>query len=112
MSTSAKVETQPQHVMFFKAEQGLIEVTLDNVSGSKAKKVSRSKTALASQKFRQRRKEREREEMAKISLLEEERDRYQRERNYYRDLTIELQEQLSQRPLSLSYRTSLTGNSN
>ncbi len=90
-------------------ENGPLQVPVDVQAASKVADEKRKRNATASHRFRQRRKEKERETSEEISKLEqrvrameEERDFYRGERDYFRDVATRTSSQapLLPRPLS------------
>ena len=88
---------QPQYqTVTIDTEKGTAQLAVDVQTASKAADEKRKRNATALHRFRQHRKEKERETSETISRLEvkaseraEERDYYIRERNYYRDLVYQ-----------------------
>ena len=80
-------------MMTLDTEQGPIQVPVDVQAASKVADEKRKRNATASHRFRQRRKEKERENSQNIAKLEdqirqmeEEREHYRRERDYFREV--------------------------
>lgn len=96
-------------MMTLDTENGPIQVPVDVQAASKVADEKRKRNATASHRFRQRRKEKERETSQNIAKLEsqiremeEEREFYRGERDYFRNITSRLpgQAHLLARPLS------------
>lgn len=106
--TTSEASRQSQYQIFtFETEQGPIQVPLDVQGGSKAADEKRKRNATASHRFRQRRKEKEQEISIKISGLEaqlqgmmEEKEHYQRERDFLQDMILRYRIPIPPRPLS------------
>ena len=107
-------------MMTLDTEQGPIQVPVDVQAASKVADEKRKRNATASHRFRQRRKEKERENSQNIAKLEdqirqmeEEREHYRRERDYFREVAVRQpgQTHVVPRPLSPRQRrhTSSTG---
>ena len=101
--------------MTLDTENGPIQVPVDVQAASKVADEKRKRNATASHRFRQRRKEKERETSQNISKLEtqlremeEERDYYRGERDYFRNVASRIpgpgQAHLLPRPLSPKQR--------
>ena len=109
---TSEASRQTQYQTFtFETEQGPIQVPLNVQGGSKAADEKRKRNATASHRFRQRRKEREQEISIKISGLEaqlqgviEEKEYYQRERDFLQDVILRYRIPISPRPLSPRWR--------
>ena len=96
-------------MMTLDTEQGPIQVPVDVQAASKVADEKRKRNATASHRFRQRRKEKERENSQNIARLEdqirqmeEEREHYRRERDYFREVAVRQpgQTHILPRPLS------------
>lgn len=96
-------------MMTLDTEQGPIQVSVDVQAASKVADEKRKRNATASHRFRQRRKEKERENSQNIAKLEdqirqmeEEKEHYRRERDYFREVAVRQpgQTHLLPRPLS------------
>lgn len=96
-------------MMTLDTEQGPIQVPVDVQAASKVADEKRKRNATASHRFRQRRKEKERENSQNIAKLEdqirqmeEEREHYRRERDYFREVAVRQpgQTHVLARPLS------------
>ncbi len=96
-------------MMTLDTENGPIQVPVDVQAASKVADEKRKRNATASHRFRQRRKEKEREtshNIAKLELqireMEEEREHYRRERDYFREVAVRSpgQPHLLPRPIS------------
>lgn len=96
-------------MMTLDTEQGPIQVPVDVQAASKVADEKRKRNATASHRFRQRRKEKERENSQNIARLEdqirqmeEEREHYRRERDYFREVAVHQpgQTHILPRPLS------------
>ena len=107
-------------MMTLDTEQGPIQVPVDVQAASKVADEKRKRNATASHRFRQRRKEKERENSQNIAKLEdqirqmeEEREHYRRERDYFREVAVRQpgQTHVLPRPLSPRQRrhTSMSG---
>ena len=107
-------------MMTLDTEQGPIQVPVDVQAASKVADEKRKRNATASHRFRQRRKEKERENSQNIARLEdqirqmeEEREHYRRERDYFREVAVRQpgQTHVLPRPLSPRQRghTSVNG---
>ena len=95
-------------------EKGPLQVPVDVQAASKVADEKRKRNATASHRFRQRRKEKERETSEEISKLEqrvrameEERDFYHGERDYFRDVATRTSSQAPLLPRPLSPRQRL-----
>ena len=98
-------------MMTLDTEQGPIQVPVDVQAASKVADEKRKRNATASHRFRQRRKEKERENSQNIAKLEdqirqmeEEREHYRRERDYFREVAIRQPGQTHVLPRPLSPR--------
>ncbi len=108
--SQAAFGTEGQYRMItLDTENGSLQVPLDVQAASKVAGEKRKRNATASHRFRQRRKEKERETSQEISKLEqkirdieEEREFYRGERDYFRDVATRTpgRAQLLPRPLS------------
>jgi len=96
-------------MMTLDTENGPIQVPVDVQAASKVADEKRKRNATASHRFRQRRKEKERETSQNIAKLEqqireidEEREHYRRERDYFREVAVRSpgQAHLLSRPIS------------
>ena len=96
-------------MMTLDTEQGPIQVPVDVQAASKVADEKRKRNATASHRFRQRRKEKERENSQNIAKLEdqirqmeEEKEHYRRERDYFREVVVRQpgQSHILPRPLS------------
>ena len=96
-------------MMTLDTEQGPIQVPVDVQAASKVADEKRKRNATASHRFRQRRKEKERENSQNIAKLEdqirqmeEEKEHYRRERDYFREVAVRQpgQSHVLPRPLS------------
>ena len=95
-------------VMTLETEHGPIQVPVDVQAASKVADEKRKRNATASHRFRQRRKEKERETSQNIAKLEqqiremeEDREHYRRERDYFRDVAVRNQgAHIGPRPIS------------
>ena len=96
-------------MMTLDTEQGPIQVPVDVQAASKVADEKRKRNATASHRFRQRRKEKERENSQNIAKLEdqirqmeEEKEHYRRERDYFREVAVRQpgQPHVLPRPLS------------
>ena len=103
-STTAQSQYQ---IMTLETEQGPIQVPVDVQAASKVADEKRKRNATASHRFRQRRKEKERETSENISKLEaqirdstEEKEHYQKERDFFQDLILRHRIPLPPRPPS------------
>ena len=92
-SVSSAVGHSTYQLMAFDTDQGPIQVPVDVQAASKMADEKRKRNAGASQRFRQRRKDKERESSTTISKLEtqlremsEEREYYRVERDYFRGI--------------------------
>ena len=93
--------------MTLETEQGPIQVPVDVQAASKVADEKRKRNATASHRFRQRRKEKERETSESIARLEaqmrdvaEEKDHYQKERDFLQDFILRHRIALPARPPS------------
>jgi len=93
-ASSSATGASTYQMMTLDTESGPIQVPVDVQAASKVADEKRKRNATASHRFRQRRKEKERETSQNISKLEsqiremeEERDFYRGERDYFRNLT-------------------------
>ena len=98
-------------MMTLDTEQGPIQVPVDVQAASKVADEKRKRNATASHRFRQRRKEKERENSQNIAKLEdqirqmeEEREHYRRERDYFREVAVRQPGQTHVLPRPLSPR--------
>ena len=98
-------------MMTLDTEQGPIQVPVDVQAASKVADEKRKRNATASHRFRQRRKEKERENSQNIAKLEdqirqmeEEREHYRRERDYFREVAVRQPGQAHVLPRPLSPR--------
>lgn len=98
-------------MMTLDTEQGPIQVPVDVQAASKVADEKRKRNATASHRFRQRRKEKERENSQNIAKLEdqirqmeEEREHYKRERDYFREVAVRQPGQNHALPRPLSPR--------
>ena len=87
--TSGASSQSQYHMMTFETEQGLIQLPVDLQAGSQAADEKRRRNTIASQKFRQRRREKDQQTSNKISELEAQLKYYQRERDYLQGLLQE-----------------------
>ncbi|KAI4260731.1 MAG: hypothetical protein LQ352_000123 [Teloschistes flavicans] len=94
-------------ILTFETEQGSIQVPLDVQAASRGANEKRKRNATASHRFRQRRKKKEQEISLKISGLEaqlremtEEKECYQRERDFLQDVVLQNRIPIPPRPLS------------
>jgi len=94
-------------LMTLETEHGPIQVPVDVQAASKVADEKRKRNATASHRFRQRRKEKEQETSENIAKLEaqiremtEEKDFYQRERDYFQDITLRNRVPVTARPPS------------
>ncbi|KAL8650429.1 MAG: hypothetical protein Q9210_003831 [Variospora velana] len=90
---SGTTTQSPYQMMTMDTEQGPIQVPVDVQAASKVADEKRKRNATASHRFRQRRKEKERETSSNIAKLEkqiqdieQEKDFYRQERDYFRRL--------------------------
>ena len=105
---SASTTAQSQYqMMTLETEQGPIQVPVDVQAASKVADEKRKRNATASHRFRQRRKEKERETSDSISKLEsqvremaEEKDHYQKERDYFQEMAMRHRLPVAPRPPS------------
>lgn len=106
-------------MMTLDTEQGPIQVPVDVQAASKVADEKRKRNATASHRFRQRRKEKERENSQNIAKLEdqirqmeEEREHYRRERDYFREVAVRQpgQSHVLPRPLSPRQRRHTSAN--
>ncbi len=93
--TSNTAAQSQYQMMALETEQGPIHVPINVQAASKVADEHRKRNATASHRFRQRRKEKEREISEKIAKLEaqvretaEERDHYLKERDHFRDVAL------------------------
>lgn len=98
-------------MMTLDTEQGPIQVPVDVQAASKVADEKRKRNATASHRFRQRRKEKERENSQNIAKLEdqirqmeEEREHYRRERDFFREVAVRQPGQTHVLPRPLSPR--------
>lgn len=105
-SVSTTAQSQYQ-MMTLETEQGPIQVPVDVQAASKVADEKRKRNATASHRFRQRRKEKERETSDNIAKLEaqvremsEEKDHYQKERDYFQDVILRHRIPIAPRPPS------------
>lgn len=100
-------------MMTLDTENGPIQVPVDVQAASKVADEKRKRNATASHRFRQRRKEKERETSQNIAKLEqqireveEEKEHYKKERDYFREIVIRNpgHAHLMPRPISPSRR--------
>ena len=98
-------------MMTLDTEQGPIQVPVDVQAASKVADEKRKRNATASHRFRQRRKEKERENSQNIAKLEdqirqmeEEKEHYKRERDYFREVAVRQPGQAHVLPRPLSPR--------
>ena len=103
-STTAQSQYQ---MMTLETESGPIQVPVDVQAASKVADEKRKRNATASHRFRQRRKEKERETSENISKLEsqirdvtDEKDHYQKERDFLQDFILRHRIPLPPRPPS------------
>ena len=94
-------------MMTLETEQGPIQVPVDVQAASKVADEKRKRNATASHRFRQRRKEKEQETSSNIAKLEaqvremtEEKEYYQRERDFLQDVVLRNRIPLPPRPTS------------
>lgn len=105
-TSSATAQSQYQ-MMTLETENGPIQVPVDVQAASKVADEKRKRNATASHRFRQRRKEKERETSESISKLEaqiremaEEREFYQKERDYFQEMALRHRVPVGPRPPS------------
>ena len=105
-SSGSSSQSQYQ-MMTLETEQGSIQVPVDVQAASKVADEKRKRNATASHRFRQRRKEKEQETNNNISKLEaqvremaEEKDYYQRERDFLQDVLLRNRIPIPPRPVS------------
>ena len=105
-TSSTAVQSQYQ-MMVLETERGPIQVPVDVQAASKVADEKRWRNATASRRFRQRRKEKERETSGNIAKLEaqvreteKERDHYRTERDHFRDLALRYRLPVAPRPPS------------
>ena len=103
-STTAQSQYQ---MMTLETPQGPVQVPVDVQAASKVADEKRKRNATASHRFRQRRKEKERETSDSIAKLEaqirdmaEEKEHYQRERDYFHEMTMRHRIPVAPRPPS------------
>lgn len=107
MPTSSTTAQSQYQIMTLETEQGPIQVPVDVQAASKVADEKRKRNATASHRFRQRRKEKERETSENIAKLEaqiremtEEKDHYQKERDFFQDFVLRHRIPLPPRPPS------------
>lgn len=107
LPTSSTTAQSQYQIMTLETEQGPIQVPVDVQAASKVADEKRKRNATASHRFRQRRKEKERETSENISKLEaqirdmtEEKDHYQKERDFFQDFILRHRIPLPARPPS------------
>ena len=107
MPTSSTTAQSQYQMMTLETEQGPIQVPVDVQAASKVADEKRKRNATASHRFRQRRKEKERETSDNIAKLEaqirdmaEEKEHYQKERDYFQDVALRHRIPLAPRPPS------------
>lgn len=107
LSTSGAMNHSSIRVMTLETEHGPIQVPVDVEAASKVADEKRKRNATASHRFRQRRKEKERETSENIARLEaqirdvsEEKDHYQKERDFLQDFILRHRIPLPNRPPS------------
>lgn len=105
--TSSTAAQSQYQMMLLETEQGPIQVPIDVQAASKVADEKRERNATASHRFRQRRKQRERETAEKIAKWEaqvwetsEDKEHYLKERDYFRDLALRYRIPIIPRPLS------------
>ncbi|KAL9096001.1 MAG: hypothetical protein Q9163_006466, partial [Psora crenata] len=105
-SPGGSVPSQYQ-MMTLETEQGPIQVPVDVQAASKVADEKRKRNATASHRFRQRRKEKEQETSNNIAKLEaqvreitEEKEHYQRERDFFQDVVLRNRIPIPPRPVS------------
>ena len=106
--TTSEASRQSQYqILMLKTEQGPIQVPFDDQAASKIADEKRKRNATASHRFRQRRKDQGKEDSIKISGLEaqlrkltEEKDYYQRDRDFLQDAVLRYRIPIPPRPLS------------
>ncbi|KAI4203335.1 MAG: hypothetical protein LQ346_001806 [Caloplaca aetnensis] len=98
-------------IFTFETAQGPIQMPVDVQAASQGANEKRKRNATASHRFRQRRKEKENENSRKISGLEaqlremtEEKEHYQRERDFLHDVVLKNRIFIPSRPLSPRWR--------
>ncbi len=107
MPTSSATAQSQYRMMVLETAHGPIQVPVDLQAASRVQGEKRKRNATASHRFRQRRKERDRETSEKIAKLEsqlrdavEERNHYLQERNYFQDVVLRHRPPLASRPSS------------
>jgi hypothetical protein len=107
MPTSSMTAQSQYQMMTLETEQGPIQLPVDVQAASKVSNKKRKRDAATSQRFRQRRKEKERETFENIAKLEaqvretaEERDHYLREKDHFRDIALRHRIHITPRPPS------------
>ena len=107
MPTASTTAQSQYQMMTLETEQGPIQVPVDVQAASKVADEKRKRNATASHRFRQRRKEKERETSDNIAKLEaqiremaEEKEHYQKERDYFQDVAMRHRIPIAPRPPS------------
>ena len=107
MPPSSTTAQSQYRMMTLETEQGPIQVPVDVQAASKVADEKRKRNATASHRFRQRRKEKERETSDNIAKLEaqiremaEEKEHYQKERDYFQEVTMRHRIPIAPRPPS------------
>ena len=107
LPTSSTTAQSQYQIMTLETEQGPIQVPVDVQAASKVADEKRKRNATASHRFRQRRKEKERETSENIAKLEsqvremtEEKEHYQKERDFFQDFILRHRIPLPPRPPS------------
>lgn len=107
MPTASTTAQSQYQMMTLETEQGPIQVPVDVQAASKVADEKRKRNATASHRFRQRRKEKERETSDNIAKLEaqvremaEEKEHYQKERDYFQEMAMRHRIPVGPRPPS------------